>query len=182
MSYSCAGLNVTACNTGQAASYCSWCQGSCKKKSDCLPEITCLNPTMSGGNMVVIARCSGGTFDSSGSTEIKKSMYSSTGWNLRCTSSYGKSVTKNCTATKSLSTPTPTVKPTPAPTASPTVVCRLYMTDVSKMYCNDIYGGYITLKMGAEQKLKTGRYVNYYGCLNGSSSGKYNSYECKYAS
>ena len=36
--------------------------------------------------------------------------------------------------------------------------------------------------MGAENRLKNGKnglsFYRYYGCLNGSSSGKYNVYEC----
>lgn len=84
-------------------------------------------------------------------------------------------------------TPRPTATPSPTPTSSPTptpsIKCspynRPYLVDVSGQFCNDKYSNYIELLMGAENRMKNGNsFYRYYGCLNGSSSGKYNVYEC----
>ena len=39
--FNCNGLDITSCNSGQAATYCSWC-GACKKKTEC----STTNPTV----------------------------------------------------------------------------------------------------------------------------------------
>ena len=39
-SFSCSGLSVSSCNSGQAASVCSWCRGGCHEKSYCSSPVT----------------------------------------------------------------------------------------------------------------------------------------------